>query len=112
MIDSQTKQFQDGIPHSNLRLVVCNFIIHQGNLEIYFLNLMKSYQFTYKCNSYEQCRISKVIYTAADAPEILTTGGSDDMTVNMSTQNTTSCSKTEKVRVVSSMYILILFLII
>ena len=65
------------------------------------------YQFAYKCNSYEHCRISKVIHTAADAPEILTTGGNDDMTVNMSKQNATSCSKTEKVRVVSSMYIAI-----
>ena len=52
-----------------------------------------------------------MIYTAADAPEILTTGGNDDMTVSMSKQNATSCSKTEKVRVVSSMYIAILFLI-
>ena len=73
---------------------------------------MKYYQFTYKCNSYEHCRISKVIHTAADAPEILTTGGNDDMTVNMSKQNATSCSKTEKVRVASSMYIVILFMII
>ena len=69
-------------------------------------------KFPYKYNSYEQYRISKVIYTTADEPEVLTTGGNDDMTVSMSKQNATSCSKTEKVRVATSMCKILVFMIL
>ena len=61
------------------------------------------YKIPYKYISYEQYRISKVIYTTADEPEVLTTGGNDDMSVPTSKQNATSCSKTEKVRVATFM---------
>ena len=59
------------------------------------------------CDSYDQYGISKVMYTAADEPEVLTTGGNDDMTTAMSKQNATVCSNTEKVRLTSSSCIVV-----
>ena len=53
------------------------------------------------CNSYEHYGTLKVMYTTADEPEVLTTGGNDDMTIPMSKRNGTVCSKTEKVRLTS-----------